>query len=120
MIWNPDTDQYEQSELPLPEGGGSGSTGGYYTPSVEQTDETTMRVSFAPSKDDMDSVATVDVTLPRGEKGDTGEQGHAGPAGADGKTPVKGVDYYTEADKEEMVQAVIAALPVYNGEVQDG
>ena len=33
------------------------------------------------------------------------------PAGADGKTPVKGVDYYTEADKEEMVQAVIAALP---------
>lgn len=33
------------------------------------------------------------------------------PAGADGKTPVKGVDYYTEADKEEMVQAVLAALP---------
>lgn len=33
------------------------------------------------------------------------------PAGADGKTPVKGVDYYTEADKEELVQAVIAALP---------
>lgn len=33
------------------------------------------------------------------------------PAGADGKTPVKGVDYYTETDKEEMVQAVIAALP---------
>lgn len=33
------------------------------------------------------------------------------PAGADGKTPQKGVDYYTEADKEEIVQAVIAALP---------
>ena len=33
------------------------------------------------------------------------------PVGADGKTPVKGVDYYTEADKEEMVQAVLAALP---------
>lgn len=57
---------------------------------------------------------------PAGPKGDTGEQGPAGPAGVDGKTPVKGVDYYTEADKEEMVQAVIAALPVYNGEVQDG
>ena len=40
------------------------------------------------------------------------------PVGADGKTPVKGVDYYTEADKEEMVQAVIAALPVYSGEVE--
>lgn len=28
-----------------------------------------------------------------------------------GKTPVKGVDYYTEADKQEMVNAVLAALP---------
>ena len=37
--------------------------------------------------------------------------------GADGYTPQKGVDYWTEADKEEMVTAVIAALPVYNGEV---
>ena len=55
---------------------------------------------------------------PKGEKGDTGPQGPAGPAGADGKTPQKGVDYYTEQDKQEMVQAVIAALPVYNGEVE--
>lgn len=47
----------------------------------------------------------------QGPKGDTGDTGPQGPAGADGKTPVKGVDYYTEADKEEMVQAVIAALP---------
>ena len=38
--------------------------------------------------------------------------------GADGKTPVPGVDYYTEADKVEMVNAVIAALPVYSGEVE--
>lgn len=51
----------------------------------------------------------------QGEKGDTGPQG---PAGADGKTPVKGVDYYTETDKQEMVQAVISALPIYNGEVE--
>lgn len=48
---------------------------------------------------------------PKGDTGDTGPQGPAGPAGADGKTPVKGVDYYTEADKKEMVQSVIAALP---------
>jgi hypothetical protein len=33
----------------------------------------------------------------------------------DGKTPVKGVDYYTAADKTEMVNAVLAALPVWNG-----
>ena len=37
--------------------------------------------------------------------------------GKDGHTPVKGQDYYTEADKKEMVNAVIAALPVYYGEV---
>lgn len=35
----------------------------------------------------------------------------------DGKTPEKGVDYFTNADKAEMVNAVIAALPVYAGEV---
>lgn len=28
-----------------------------------------------------------------------------------GKTPVKGVDYFTEADKEELVAAVLAELP---------
>ena len=37
--------------------------------------------------------------------------------GKDGKTPIKGMDYFTETDKKEMVSAVISALPVYNGEV---
>ena len=36
----------------------------------------------------------------------------------DGKTPVKGVDYFTAADQAEMVQAVVAALPKYAGEVR--
>lgn len=54
----------------------------------------------------------------QGEKGEKGDTGAQGPVGADGYTPQKGVDYYTEADKEEMVQAVIAALPVYAGEVE--
>jgi hypothetical protein len=35
----------------------------------------------------------------------------------DGKIPVVGTDYFTAADKVEMVNAVIAALPVYAGEV---
>lgn len=58
-----------------------------------------------------------------GEKGETGEQGEKGDPGkdgADGKdgyTPVKGTDYWTDADKIQMVADVIAALPVYNGEV---
>lgn len=46
-----------------------------------------------------------------------GATGATGSKGADGKTPVKGEDYYTEADKTEMVNAVVAALPKYNGEV---
>lgn len=40
----------------------------------------------------------------KGDKGDTGS------AGKDGKTPVKGVDYYTDADKAEIINAVLAAL----------
>ena len=36
--------------------------------------------------------------------------GRDGKDGADGKTPVKGTDYFTEADKTEMVDAVIAAI----------
>ena len=75
----------------------------------------------------------------KGPKGDTGPQGiqgergaaftyddfteeqlaglvgPQGPAGADGKTPVKGVDYFTEAEKSDMVNDVLAALPVWEG-----
>lgn len=42
---------------------------------------------------------------PQGDKGDKGDQGEQGPAGADGKTPVKGTDYFTEAEKEEIINA---------------
>lgn len=35
--------------------------------------------------------------------------------GADGKTPVKGTDYWTEADKEELVKKILAALPTWTG-----
>lgn len=55
----------------------------------------------------------------QGEKGDTGATGAAGPKGdkgdpgekgQDGYTPVKGVDYCTEADKAELVRLVIESL----------
>ena len=57
-----------------------------------------------------------------GKDGVDGKDGAPGTPGADGKdgyTPIKGTDYFTEADKSEMVQSVIAALPKYNGEVED-
>lgn len=38
--------------------------------------------------------------------------------GTDGYTPVKGTDYFTEADKEEITQSVLNAIPVYNSEVE--
>lgn len=34
-----------------------------------------------------------------------------GEPGADGYTPVKGVDYYTESEKKEMMWAILAILP---------
>ena len=61
-----------------------------------------------------------------GAKGEQGEQGPAGPVGADGavgpqgpqgepgtpgKTPVKGVDYWTEADKQEIISEVLKQVP---------
>ena len=49
------------------------------------------------------------------KNGSKGSTGAAGAKGADGYTPVKGVDYWTEADQESIVQQVIAALgtPVF-------
>ncbi len=45
----------------------------------------------------------------KGDKGDTGAKG------ADGKTPVKGTDYWTAADKQEIVNSVLSALPTWTG-----
>lgn len=47
----------------------------------------------------------------KGDKGDKGDPGTSGTPGADGHTPVKGTDYWTAADKAEIVADVIAALP---------
>lgn len=48
----------------------------------------------------------VDGKSMQGEKGEPGEAGY---------TPVKGTDYWTEADKAEMVNDVLAALPTTEG-----
>ncbi len=50
-----------------------------------------------------------------GAKGDKGNTGATGATGADGYTPVKGTDYWTAADKSEMVDDVLAALPTWTG-----
>lgn len=46
---------------------------------------------------------------------DVGLKGDKGDKGADGKTPVKGTDYWTETDKAEIVADTLAALPTWTG-----
>ena len=50
-----------------------------------------------------------------GKDGKDGQPGKDGEPGAPGYTPVRGTDYYTEADKTEMVNAVLSALPTWTG-----
>ena len=51
----------------------------------------------------------------KGEKGDKGDTGNDGADGVDGKTPVKGVDYFTQEDKTSFVTDVLNALPTWQG-----
>lgn len=53
----------------------------------------------------------IDIGRVMGPAGPIGEPGGKGDPGVPGKTPVKGVDYFTEVDKQEIVDAVLAALP---------
>ena len=46
-----------------------------------------------------------------GTPGKDGAKGAPGAPGAAGHTPVKGTDYWTAADKQEIVNNVLAALP---------
>ena len=50
-----------------------------------------------------------------GKDGAPGEPGKDGADGKDGYTPLKGIDYYTDADKAEIVSAVLTALPSWEG-----
>lgn len=52
---------------------------------------------------------------PVGQTGAPGQKGDPGIQGPAGKTPVKGVDYYTDADKTEMVNLVLGAMPAAEG-----
>jgi hypothetical protein len=42
----------------------------------------------------------------KGEKGDRGDKGDKGERGEDGYTPVKGKDYYTEAEKQSLIDDI--------------
>lgn len=52
---------------------------------------------------------------PKGDVGPAGRDGAQGPKGPAGYTPVKGTDYFTEADKAELVADVKAQITVPSG-----
>lgn len=55
---------------------------------------------------------------PQGEKGEQGPQGIQGIQGIQGEkgdSPVKGVDYWTATDKQEIINDVLLALPAAEG-----
>lgn len=51
------------------------------------------------------------IELIPGPQGPAGADGAQGEPGEDGYTPVKGTDYWTVADKQEIINDVLAALP---------
>ena len=103
-------------------GGGSGGTGGASTaanvsytntqlPNVKNVktalDELISKSHSHDNKSVLDKLSVADGKLQYngsdvGLKGDKGDKGY---------TPVKGTDYWTEADKQEIINVVIAALP---------
>lgn len=107
--------------------------GGYYTPAVDSEGA----LSWTPSRSGMPEVSSANIkgpqgaTGPQGEKGergatglqgakgDTGPQGSQGlqgiqgaegVQGAAGYAPVRGTDYWTDEDKQAIINAVLAAI----------
>lgn len=62
-------------------------------------------ITFTPTVDDDGNISW---------KNDGGRENPA-PKNIKGKTPEKGVDYFTDADKQELVKAVLDELPVAEG-----
>ena len=50
------------------------------------------------------------ITITNNVISSSSSQGPQGPQGPAGYTPVKGTDYWTEADKQEIINAVIASF----------
>ena len=61
------------------------------------------------------AIETIELTPgPKGDKGEPGEKGAdgvPGKDGADGYTPVKGVDYCTEEEKQALIEEILAQVP---------
>lgn len=66
----------------------------------------------------LETEAKSDLVSAINEAASSGGEGSKGDKGDKGDTPIKGVDYWTAADKAEIVAAALAALPKYEGAVE--
>ena len=89
--------------------GAPGADGATFTPSVSASGDLSWTNDGGKGNPE-----TINIKGPQGEPGPTGPQGEngpqgptgaTGPQGPAGKTPVKGTDYFTEADKQEIASA---------------
>lgn len=90
---------------------GPAGEGGYYLPKVDDG-----VLSWIPSSASLPAAESANVMGPAGRDGRDGrdgadgakgDRGEPGAAGKDGYTPIKGVDYWTSADKNEMREYVL-------------
>lgn len=91
------------------EKGAQGQKGADGTPATHRWSGTTLYITSA------SGTSSANLKGEKGDKGDKGDTGAAGKDGANGKTPVRGTDYWTDTDKTDMLNDVLAALPTWNG-----
>lgn len=79
--------------------------GATYTPAIDEAGN----LSFTNDKS-LPNPPAVNIKGPKGEDGINGNDGAPGAKGEKGDTPVKGVDYYTEAEKQEFAQSINSSI----------
>ncbi len=91
--------------------GPKGDTGTVFVPSVDADGN----ISWS-NNADLENPETVNIKGQQGEKGETGEkgeQGIQGENGADGYTPIKGTDYFTPEEIENITSSLETTLKQY-------
>ncbi|MBR5774426.1 MAG: hypothetical protein IKY44_06200, partial [Clostridia bacterium] len=76
--------------------GTDGKNGKDGTPATHVWNGTTLTVTSA------SGTSSAELRGAKGEKGDKGDKGDIGKSGVDGYTPIKGVDYWSDSDMEEI------------------
>ena len=112
---NKDLEEILRQVNELPESGSAVPGEDGFSPIATVT-QTSTGATISITDKDGTTTATI-VNGKDGKDGQDGAKGDKGDTGTPGYTPQKYVDYWTDSDQEAIVQQVVAALPVYNGEV---